>query len=570
MSKQLSTFLLLTFVAALLLLSIDAYVENSDGDEAALSLSPVDANAAPRGGGSNNKKKKKKKKQRRRRKKKKNQKKKSSSSSSSGFNQGRINRKYEDLTAYELLEYKTDTAGPNKGFFIVLQLIDAAGLQDEVDGLLQDFTLFAPNDQAFCRTATNDLGYKGGCNPPDADDVLEYYVDVLSDLAGDDEAVLGDILVGILTYHVADGRMSVQDLRRRGHFGTLCDCNDIEVKKVSKRKTKLYDAASKYPNIDFREQNMAVEDDGMVHVIKGVLLPSFEDIPDPDVCPPDGGVDCVFAPENQHRCGDCFYMTICGLEAAGFDRVDDCCQQPPSDTFCTDEYKPVACGDKKCEYDNMCFATSSGYKEFQCSGEDVKCPEKEPDSGSRCNGNQEGLSCNLGDEYGGDRYCWKDCSDGVWVHLCAVDDGDGGGGVDKNNIILGGDPGPQKPFQCSSLPSCMSCLDHPSCDGWAGSFGCYSTCSYDKNDPQSLKKAGVSCYDSSNGGCDATRTDEMDYRTCSEQTTCDDCTRTKKYGGGSCHWFFDDYSYVGAGSCSSTQGMRDGPIDECPEVSIAF
>lgn len=228
MSKQLSTFLLLTFVAALLILPIDAYIE----------------------------KKKKKKKQRRRRKKKKNQKKKSSSSSSSGFNQGRINRKYEDLTAYELLEYKTDTAGPNKGFFIVLQLIDAAGLQDEVDGLLQDFTLFAPNDQAFCRTATNDLGYKGGCNPPDADDVLEYYVDVLSDLAGDDEAVLGDILVGILTYHVADGRMSVQDLRRRGHFGTFCDCNDIEVKKVSKRKTKLYDAASKYPNIDFRLREM--------------------------------------------------------------------------------------------------------------------------------------------------------------------------------------------------------------------------------------------------------------------------------------------------------------------------
>ena len=393
MGKQLSTFLLLAFVAVLLLLPIDAYVEYSDEDEASLFLSPVDENVEYmyRGGGSSNNKKKKKKQRRRRKKKKNHKKKSSSSSSSSGFNQGRINRKYEDLTAYELLEYKTDTTGPNKGFYILLQLIDAADLEDEVDGLLRDFTLFAPNDQAFCRTATNDLGYKGDCNPPDADDVLGYYVDVLSDLAGDDEAVLDDILVSILKYHVADRRMSVQDLRQKGHFSTLCDCNDIEVKKVSKRKTKLYDAARKYPNIDFREQNMAVEDDGMVHVIKGVLLPSFDDIPDPDVCPPGGGDECLFARENQHKCGDCFYPTVCDLEAAGFDR-DDCCQQPPLDTICIELYEPVTCGDKECEYSNLCRATSSGYRPRQC---EELC--RTPDPAVPCTKERKPVEC--GDIY---------------------------------------------------------------------------------------------------------------------------------------------------------------------------
>ena len=292
MSKSLLSVLLLFFVVLLL-------------------VSPADANL---GGGSNKKRRRKKKKRRRRRKK-------ADSSSSSAFNHGKINRRYEDLTAYELLEYLTDTSGPKKGFSILLQLIDAADIQDEVDGLLQDFTLFAPNDQAFCRTATNDLGYDGSC---DADDVLDWYVDVLGDLVGDDDEVLGDTLVKILTYHAAGGRMTVEDLRRKGHFTTICGCFDIEVKKISKRKTKLYDATKKYPNIEFRQQNMAVADDGMVHVIKGVLLPPLNN------CPPGGGNDCLFAPSVAFVCGeyDCKYNSVCDFQAAGFkrsecSRVDD-------------------------------------------------------------------------------------------------------------------------------------------------------------------------------------------------------------------------------------------------------
>jgi hypothetical protein len=127
MSKSLLSVLLLFFVAILM-------------------VSPADANL---GGGSHKKKRRKKKKRRRRRKR-------SDSSSSSAFNHGKINRRYEDYTALELLEYLTETSGPNKGFSIMLELIYLTELDEVIDDSidasdLEDFTLFAPNDNAFCR-----------------------------------------------------------------------------------------------------------------------------------------------------------------------------------------------------------------------------------------------------------------------------------------------------------------------------------------------------------------------------------------------------------------------------------
>ena len=383
MSRQLTALLLLVFVVALL-------------------LSPVDALG---GGGSNSQKKKKGRRRHNRKKKRRGRKKKSSSSSSSGFNHGRINREYDHLTAYELLEQLTDEAGPNKGFSILLQLIEAAELQDEIDGLLQDYTLFAPNDQAFCRTAKNDLEYEGSCDPPDAEAVLEYYVALLSFLAGFDETALGEILVAILTYHAADGRMTVKDLRRKGYFTTYCQCFDIEVKKQTKKITKLIDANRKYPNIEFRQQNIAVKDDGIVHIVKSVLLPPLEEVVDPEPpipaeCP-EGGDDCIFEPANPHICGTdfaCYYETLCDLEAAGFDRDDDCCQQPGDDVFCKEEFNPVTCGAKECPYDNLCWAINSGYDESQCTGGGSgRC--RGPAPGAACSKRLNPVECGSGGDY---------------------------------------------------------------------------------------------------------------------------------------------------------------------------
>ena len=185
------------------------------------------------------------------------------------------------------------------------------------------------------------------------------------------------------------------------------------------------------------------------------------------------------------------------------------------------------------------------------------CPAEEPGDWSPCGPDEANVSCNLGEAYGGDPYCWKACDGEWWTHFCAdppppADDGDGD------------EPAPpQKPFQCSSLPDCDSCLDHPSCDGWAGGFGCYSTCSYDGDDPQSLNVADVACYDSGNGGCEAERTNEADYQTCSEQTTCDGCASTRKSGGGPCLWFAND----SGGFCSNTVGLWGTLVDSCPAAA---
>ena len=184
---------------------------------------------------------------------------------------------------------------------------------------------------------------------------------------------------------------AVKDLRRKGYFTTYCQCFDIEVKKQTKKITKLIDARRKYPNIEFRQQNIAVKDDGIVHIVKSVLLPPLEEVVDPEPpipaeCP-EGGDDCIFEPANPHICGTdfaCYYETLCDLEAAGFDRDDDCCQQPGDDVFCKEEFNPVTCGPKECSYINLCWAINSGYDESQCTGEgacqqpgdDVFCKEE--------------------------------------------------------------------------------------------------------------------------------------------------------------------------------------------------
>lgn len=193
------------------------------------------------------------------------------------------------------------------------------------------------------------------------------------------------------------------------------------------------------------------------------------------------------------------------------------------------------------------------------------CPATEPEAWSPCQADQEGVSCNLGEEYGGDRYCWKDCDGNVWTHLCA-------GGPDP--------PPPQEPdddekppvtpngFECSSLTDCVSCLDHPSCDGWSGGFGCYSTCSYDSNDPQSFNVADAPCYDAANGGCEAESTNNADYQLCSQQTTCDGCMNTSKSGGGPCLWMATDLGGDGSdGFCTNSQGMMCCPVETCPAAT---
>lgn len=335
MSKSLLSVLLLSFVVLLL-------------------VSPADANL---GGGSNKKRRRKKKKRRRRRKR-------SDSSSSSAFNNGKINSQYEDLTAVELLEYLTEVNGPNKGFTIFLELVDLSDLDTDI---LEDFTLFAPNDKAFCRTAQNDFDYSGECTPRE---LLEFYSDLLDGLG-----TLQDTLATIISYHAALGKMTVKDMRQKGSVVTYCECFEIGVKKQTKRITKLYDAGRTYPNIDFQNQNIAVADDGIVHVIKSVLLPPLN-------CPPGGGNDCLFAPSVAFVCGeyDCKYNSVCDFQAAGFKRSE-----------CTNVDDDYQCG-SDCSTDRQCESGDFGYGgcPFCVTG---KCADKFPPNEFPC-----GFECTIDEQ----------------------------------------------------------------------------------------------------------------------------------------------------------------------------
>ena len=98
-----------------------------------------------------------------------------------------------------------------------------------------------------------------------------------------------------------------------------------------------------------------------------------DDDDDDGECPEGGGSACDFEPTNRFNCGNnlqCPYRTICDLEAAGFDREDDCCQTVPENTACIQLFAPVICGDRECPYDNICFAEASGYDRAQCTRTD--------------------------------------------------------------------------------------------------------------------------------------------------------------------------------------------------------
>ena len=355
MSRSLSSLLLLFFVAILL-------------------VSPADALLGGGGSGRKNRRHKKKKGRRRHKKKKK-----SDSSSSSSFNHGKINRRYEDLTAQELLEYLTEVSGPNKGFEILLELIELS----ELKPLLGDFTLFAPNDNAFCRTARTDFDYDGECTPAK---LLKFYGNLLSGLG----PPLQETLVAILTYHAASGQMTVKDLREKGSFITYCECLEIEVRKQSKQTTKLYDAARKFPNIEFKQQNIAVADDGMVHVIKSVLLPPLD-----NDCPPGGGNDCLFAPQKSFVCGDldCKYNSVCDFQAAGFKRSE--CTKVDTEYQCESDCNT----DEECESGVVDLGGCRYCAEGKCSAR----PAVEYQCESDCNTDKECRSGVQGD--GGCPYC---------------------------------------------------------------------------------------------------------------------------------------------------------------------
>lgn len=65
--------------------------------------------------------------------------------------------------------------------------------------------------------------------------------------------------------------------------------------------------------------------------------------------------------------GDCTYDNLCLAEAAQATNCVGSCPVPDSNTTCTAEFAPVACGGTQwCLYPNLCTAVAAGQDEIDC------------------------------------------------------------------------------------------------------------------------------------------------------------------------------------------------------------
>ncbi|MEM9585306.1 MAG: fasciclin domain-containing protein [Pseudomonadota bacterium] len=158
--------------------------------------------------------------------------------------------------------------GDATDFDILLNAVKAAGLDGALDNPEADLTVFAPNDAAFVNLAQT-LGFKGD----DEGAAFAYIVEALTLLSGGGDPI--PLLTDILTYHVAPGSLSSDDVLSAETIPTLLGAT------LGVNGLELVD---KDPDID--DPELIATDigatNGIAHVIDGVLLPA-------DILTGDGG-----------------------------------------------------------------------------------------------------------------------------------------------------------------------------------------------------------------------------------------------------------------------------------------
>ena len=150
-----------------------------------------------------------------------------------------------------------------QNFNILLNAVLAAGLDDDLANADATFTVFAPTDLAFIRTART-LGYRGS-NEAEA---FDFIVAALTELGGGNP---GPLLTDILLYHVLGETLALKDALTASELTTLLPGANIRPDAAGLRlednAPAVRDAKVRANLSDIRAQN------GLIHPITRVLLP---------------------------------------------------------------------------------------------------------------------------------------------------------------------------------------------------------------------------------------------------------------------------------------------------------
>ena len=193
-------------------------------------------------------------------------------------------------------------------FEVLALALDAAGLTSTVAGL-DDFTLFAPTDQAFADLATA-TGFTGDTS--DATAVFNSIAGTLASLDPDGDPI--PLLTDILLYHVSPDSTPLADLSGAGEVDTLFDGEGFEVTGEA-----VIDADPDATNADIVSADNATNT-GTIQVVDQVLLPIDTPVDNADpnllnLLEESGG-----APDDD---ATDFDLLLTALQATGLDAVVD-------------------------------------------------------------------------------------------------------------------------------------------------------------------------------------------------------------------------------------------------------
>ncbi len=160
----------------------------------------------------------------------------------------------------------------SRDYDILLNAVIAAGLADALADPNADYTVFAPNDRSFIRLA-RDLGFRGH----DEAGAFDTIVQVLTDLSPTSDPI--PLLTDVLLYHVADGALTVREVRYSEVIETLLDGGTIVPARY-----RLLDADPDFRNPWLLKYASNIKaSNGIVHTINRVLIPADLPNTDPDV-----------------------------------------------------------------------------------------------------------------------------------------------------------------------------------------------------------------------------------------------------------------------------------------------